>query len=66
MTRVPASVEENGSVGHEEDQPSNRFIGAIDQGTTSTRFLIFDDQGTCVASHQMELTPIYPLPGWVH
>lgn len=41
------------------------FVGAIDQGTTSTRFLIFDRAGTPVASHQLEFKQIYPHPGYV-
>jgi glycerol kinase len=41
------------------------FIGAIDQGTTSTRFLIFDRAGRIVASAQKEHRQIYPQPGWV-
>jgi glycerol kinase len=41
------------------------FIGAIDQGTTSTRFLIFDRAGRIVASAQREHRQIYPQPGWV-
>ncbi|KAF2089382.1 glycerol kinase [Saccharata proteae CBS 121410] len=40
------------------------FIGSIDQGTTSSRFLIFDGTGTPVASHQIEFTQIYPESGW--
>lgn len=40
------------------------FIGSIDQGTTSSRFLIFNPSGTPVASHQIEFTQIYPQPGW--
>jgi glycerol kinase len=39
------------------------FVGAIDQGTTSTRFLIFNKVGEVVASHQIEFTQIYPQPG---
>ena len=39
------------------------FIGSIDQGTTSTRFLIFDGTGTPVASHQIEFTQKYPESG---
>ena len=30
------------------------FIGAVDQGTTSTRFIVFDHDGMPVASHQLE------------
>ena len=41
------------------------FIGAIDQGTTSTRFMIFDHDGAEVARHQLEHTQIMPRPGWV-
>ncbi|MEI9972101.1 MAG: glycerol kinase GlpK [Ignavibacteriota bacterium] len=41
------------------------YIGAIDQGTTSTRFLVFDRGGRIVASAQKEHEQIYPQPGWV-
>jgi glycerol kinase len=41
------------------------FIGAIDQGTTSTRFIVFDAAGNLVASAQKEHRQIYPQPGWV-
>jgi glycerol kinase len=41
------------------------FIGAIDQGTTSTRFLIFDRAGRIVASAQKEHRQIFPQQGWV-
>ena len=41
------------------------YIGAIDQGTTSTRFLIFDRAGRIAASAQKEHEQIYPQPGWV-
>ncbi|HEY6643104.1 glycerol kinase GlpK [Povalibacter sp.] len=42
-----------------------RFIGAIDQGTTSTRFIVFDQAGSIVATAQKEHEQIYPQPGWV-
>ncbi|HEY7581405.1 MAG TPA: glycerol kinase GlpK [Acetobacteraceae bacterium] len=42
-----------------------RYIAAIDQGTTSTRFIVFDRAGEIVASAQMEHRQIYPQPGWV-
>lgn len=42
-----------------------RFVGAIDQGTTSSRFILFDNGGNIAASHQMEHRQIYPRPGWV-
>ncbi|PZN34634.1 MAG: glycerol kinase [Proteobacteria bacterium] len=43
----------------------SQFIGAIDQGTTSTRFIVFDAAGRMVALAQKEHTQIYPRPGWV-
>lgn len=39
------------------------FVGSIDQGTTSTRFLIFDKAGEPVNVHQEEFSQIYPHPG---
>ena len=41
------------------------YVGALDQGTTSTRFMIFDDEGREVARRQLEHTQILPKPGWV-
>jgi glycerol kinase len=41
------------------------YIGALDQGTTSTRFLLFDRQGRPVGFDQMEHRQIFPQPGWV-
>ncbi len=41
------------------------YLGAIDQGTTSTRFIVFDRAGRIVASEQREHEQIYPKPGWV-
>jgi glycerol kinase len=41
------------------------YIGSIDQGTTSTRFMVFDRQGRQVALAQREHRQIYPQPGWV-
>src|SRR5215207_5850772 len=41
------------------------YVGAIDQGTTSTRFIVFDRQGAIVALAQREHTQIYPKPGLV-
>ncbi len=41
------------------------YIGAIDQGTTSTRFIIFDSFGKIIAVEQKEHQQIYPQPGWV-
>ena len=41
------------------------YLGALDQGTTSTRFLVFDRSGRIVAQAQQEHQQIYPQPGWV-
>ncbi|CAA7406943.1 unnamed protein product [Spirodela intermedia] len=41
------------------------FVAAIDQGTTSTRFIIYDRHRRPVGSHQVEFTQIYPEAGWV-
>jgi len=41
------------------------YLGALDQGTTSTRFIVFDRNGRIVASAQEEHEQIYPSPGWV-
>ena len=43
----------------------NKYVGAVDQGTTSTRFMVFDHEGNVVSIHQMEHEQIYPKPGWV-
>ncbi len=42
-----------------------KHILAIDQGTTSTRAIVFDSAGQPVASAQKELPQIFPMPGWV-
>src|SRR5580700_5478028 len=41
------------------------YLGAIDQGTTSTRFIVFDRSGRIVSAAQKEHEQIYPRPGWV-
>jgi len=41
------------------------YIGAIDQGTTSTRFIVFDKTGKIITTAQKEHQQIYPKPGWV-
>ena len=42
-----------------------RLVAALDQGTTSTRCILFDQNGIPTASHQLEHQQIYPQPGWV-
>jgi glycerol kinase len=41
------------------------FVGAVDQGTTSSRFMIFDHSGNEIAKHQLEHEQILPQAGWV-
>ena len=43
----------------------SRYVMALDQGTTSSRAIVFDRRGLPVASHQQEFRQIYPQPGWV-
>jgi glycerol kinase len=43
----------------------SKYVAAIDQGTTSTRFIIFDHAGNIVAVDQKEHEQIFPKPGWV-
>ena len=42
-----------------------KFIGALDQGTTSTRFIVFDHEGRITGLDQKEHDQIFPQPGWV-
>src|SRR5687768_9159386 len=43
----------------------SRFVAAVDQGTTSTRCILFDRSSTPIAVAQREHRQIYPRPGWV-
>ena len=43
----------------------SRFVLALDQGTTSSRAIVFGRDGLPVASAQREFTQIFPQPGWV-
>lgn len=44
--------------------PPGGWVGAIDQGTTSTRFFLYDEKLNVVGAHQMEFTQIHPQAGW--
>lgn len=50
---------------HEIDSMSNGYILALDQGTTSSRSLVFDQTGNILAMAQEEFQQHYPHPGWV-
>jgi len=52
-------------IGPEGTTPVKSYIGAIDQGTTSTRFMVFDKAARIVAVAQKEHEQIFPRPGWV-
>ena len=43
----------------------SELVGALDQGTTSTRFMVFDHDGNVVSADQREHRQIFPRPGWV-
>ncbi len=42
-----------------------KYVAALDQGTTSSRAILFDESGSPVASHNIEFQQYYPKPGWV-
>jgi glycerol kinase len=56
---LPKDIDET-----EDEKREHWYVGSIDQGTTSTRFLIFNGHGEPVASHQMEFKNHYPNSGW--
>ena len=42
-----------------------RYILSLDQGTTSSRAMLFDHAGSVVAVEQAEFAQVFPQPGWV-
>lgn len=46
-------------------KPHRGYVLSIDQGTTSTRAMIFDARGQVVSTSQLEHQQIFPQPGWV-
>lgn len=68
QVNAPANVEHHehlpqGLHQTDEEKASHWFIGSIDCGTTSSRFLIFDGEGTPISNHQIEFENIYPESG---
>lgn len=53
----------NGIMETEEGHRKQWFVGSVDQGTTSSRFIIFNSVGEVVASHQLEFESLYPQSG---
>ena len=62
---APDSPAKYNTVTYEQEDAMTRYILAIDQGTTSTRCMIFDHESTPRAIAQREHTQIFPQPGWV-
>lgn len=56
---------ENHLLSSQDDSSPRAYIAAIDQGTTSSRCIIFDKDGRTVAVDQKEHEQIFPKPGWV-
>ena len=52
-------------IGPEEGKAMKKYVIALDQGTTSSRCIVFDRQGRICSLAQKEFTQIYPRPGWV-
>ncbi len=46
-----------------EEERQHWLVGSIDQGTTSSRFIVFNGEGEPLASHQIEFENLYPEPG---
>jgi len=63
--RWSAGRDRSGSADQEKEHHMAEFVGALDQGTTSTRFMIFDHDGREVAQHQLEHAQILARAGWV-
>lgn len=62
-THVPNGTNGTNGINGTNGAATQAFVGAIDQGTTSSRFLIFNQRGEVVVTHQIEFTQIYPEPG---
>ncbi|KAL2150782.1 hypothetical protein VTH82DRAFT_7345 [Thermothelomyces myriococcoides] len=58
-THLPRGIRET-----EEERIQHWYVGSIDQGTTSTRFIIFDGDGNVIAMHQQKFENLYPESGW--
>jgi len=59
QSELPEGIEETA-----EELKQHWFVGSIDQGTTSSRFIIFDGEGNVVVKHQIEFENLYPKSGW--
>jgi glycerol kinase len=48
-----------------EDSSLPQYVASLDQGTSSTRFMVFDLEGSVIANYQEENTQMFPKPGQV-
>ncbi|KAF8254125.1 glycerol kinase [Wilcoxina mikolae CBS 423.85] len=64
-TAAPAKLAQTDDSVKRAEKKRGTFTAAIDQGTTSSRFLIFDGSGMPKASHQVEFEQLYPHSGWI-
>src|SRR5262250_2572246 len=64
-SKLPGSTWCRKSIQEAGERVVKDYVGAIDQGTTSTRFIVFDRSARIVAVAQKEHRQIYPQPGWV-
>src|SRR5262250_163046 len=64
-SKLPGSTWCRKSIQEAGERVVKDYVGAIDQGTTSTRFMVFDRGARVVAVAQKEHQQIYPQPGWV-
>ncbi|RMZ86389.1 hypothetical protein DV736_g6385, partial [Chaetothyriales sp. CBS 134916] len=62
--QLPLAITAQTRAHHPQADAKKTFIGSVDNGTTSSRFLIFDANGEPVAQHQIEFKQIYPHSGW--
>jgi glycerol kinase len=49
-----------------EDSSLPQYVASLDQGTSSTRFMVFDLEGSVIANYQEENTQMFPKPGQVN
>ena len=61
----PPRLGEVGAVEGAGEGDRVKYVVALDQGTTSSRAVVFDENGSAVAVHSQEFDQIYPKPGWV-
>jgi hypothetical protein len=59
------SMSRSGLPDHRMEAYMPKYVASIDQGTTSTRCILFDHSGNIIAVDQKEHRQIYPKPGWV-